>query len=251
MGQKVNPIGFRIQMNRTWDSRWFASKKNYVTKFHQDIKIRDYLKLKLKEASVSNVVIERSANKIRVTIHTAKPGVIIGKKGADIEDIKKALSEYTKDEISVNIVEVRRPEVDAAIIAQGIAQQLERRVSYKKAMKRSIQSAMKMGAEGIRVNVSGRLNGGEIARMEWYREGRVPLHTLRADIDYAKQIAQTTYGVLGVKVWVYKGEILAHDPYAHEKRAMNAAPGRGGDRGGDNRGDRRNDRGPRPERKAN
>lgn len=220
MGQKVNPIGFRIQMNRTWDSRWFANKQNYLKKFHEDIKIKKYLTAKLKEASVSKVIIERSANKIRVTIHTAKPGVIIGKKGADIEDIKKQLTQFTKDESSINIVEVRRPEVDASIIAQGVAQQLERRVSYKKAMKRAMQSAMKMGAEGIRINISGRLNGGEIARMEWYREGRVPLHTLRADVDYSKGLAQTTYGVLGVKVWVYKGEILAHDPYAHEKRAM-------------------------------
>jgi small subunit ribosomal protein S3 len=246
MGQKVNPIGFRIQMNRTWDSRWFA-KKDYLTKFHQDLKIRAYIVKKLKDASVSNVVIERSANKIRVTIHTAKPGVIIGKKGADIEDIKKALGKFTKDEISVNINEVRRPEIDAAIVAQGIAQQLERRVSYKKAMKRAIQSAMKMGAEGIRANVSGRLNGGEIARMEWYREGRVPLHTLRADIDFSKAIAQTTYGVLGVKVWIYKGEILAHDPYAHEKRANSVGSGKSsgdrGDRGGRNeRNDRRDKR---------
>ena len=238
MGQKINPIGFRIQMNRTWDSRWFANKANYVKKFHEDIKIKQYLTEKLKEAAVSNIIIERSANKIRVTIHTAKPGVIIGKKGADIEDIKKQIGQFTKDEASVNIVEVRRPEVDAAIIGQGIAQQLERRVSYKKAMKRAIQSAMKMGAEGIRVNVSGRLNGNEIARMEWYREGRVPLHTLRADVDYAKAMAKTTYGVLGVKVWVYKGEILAHDPYAHEKRAMQGGGGRPGRNDRGDRGDR-------------
>ncbi len=223
MGQKINPIGFRIGVNRTWDSRWFANKKNYVTKFHEDVKIKKYLELKLKEASVSKIIIERSANKVRVTIHTAKPGVIIGKKGADIEDIKKQLAQFTKDETAINIVEVRKPEIDAAIIAQGIAQQMERRVSYKKAMKRAIQSAMRMGAEGVRINVSGRLNGNEIARMEWYREGRVPLHTLRADVDYAKAIAKTTYGVLGVKVWVYKGEILAHDPYAHEKRATGVA----------------------------
>ena len=219
MGQKVNPISFRVGMNRTWDSRWFASGKDYLKKFHEDVQIKKYLVAKLKEASVSKVIVERSANKVRVTIHTAKPGVIIGKKGADIEDIKKQINKFTKDEVALNIVEIRRPEVDAAIIAQGIAQQLERRISYKKAMKRAIQSATKMGAEGVRINVSGRLNGSEIARMEWYREGRVPLHTLRADIDYARAIAQTTYGVLGVKVWVYKGEILAHDPYAHEKRA--------------------------------
>ncbi len=243
MGQKVNPIGFRIGMNRTWDSRWFANKQNYLKKFHEDVKIKKYLEIKLKEAAVSKIIIERSANKARVVIHTAKPGVIIGKKGADIEDIKKQLAVFTKDEVSVNIVEVRRPEVDASIIAQGIAQQLERRVSYKKALKRAIQSAMKMGAEGIRVNVSGRLNGNEIARMEWYREGRVPLHTLRADIDYARGLAQTTYGVLGVKVWVYRGEILAHDPYAHEKRALAGGGGRSSGRG------ERNDRSERQERK--
>lgn len=219
MGQKINPIVFRIGMNRTWDSRWFAEGKDYAKKFHEDVKIKRYIVAKLKEASVSKVIIERSANKIRVTIHSAKPGVIIGKKGADIEDIKKQIAKITKDEVAINIAEIRRPEVDAAIVAQGIAQQLERRVSYKKTMKRAMQSATKMGAEGIRINIAGRLNGGEIARMEWYREGRVPLHTLRADIDYARATAQTTYGVLGVKVWIYKGEILAHDPYAHEKRA--------------------------------
>jgi small subunit ribosomal protein S3 len=238
MGQKVNPIGFRIQMNRTWDSRWFADKGNYMKKFHEDVKIKQYITTKLKEAAVSKVIIERSANKIRVTIHTAKPGVIIGKKGADIEDIKKQIAQFTKDEISVNISEIRRPEIDANIIGQGVAQQLERRVSYKKAMKRAMQSAMKMGAEGIRINISGRLNGGEIARMEWYREGRVPLHTLRADVDYSKNIAQTTYGVLGVKVWVYKGEILAHDPYASDKRAAQGGAPRGGNAGGGRREER-------------
>jgi small subunit ribosomal protein S3 len=218
MGQKVNPIGFRVGINRTWDSRWFADKVNYMKKFHEDIKIREYLDSKLKDAAVSKKFIERSASKIRVVLYTAKPGIIIGKKGADIEDIKKYINKITKDEVSINIVEVRKPEIDSSIIAHAIAQQLERRVSYKKAMKRSMQSCMRMGAEGIRVNISGRLNGSEIARMEWYREGRVPLHTLRADVDYATATAQTTYGVLGVKVWVYKGEILAQDPYGHEKK---------------------------------
>ncbi|HCR86197.1 MAG TPA: 30S ribosomal protein S3 [Alphaproteobacteria bacterium] len=218
MGQKVNPIGFRVGINKTWDSRWFANKADYQKKFHEDVKIRTYLEKKLKDASVSKKIIERSANKIRITLYTSKPGIIIGKKGADIEDMKKFIAKFTKDEVSVNIVEIRKPEVDANIIAQGIAQQLERRVSYKRAMKRSMQSCMKMGAEGIRVNISGRLNGSEIARMEWYREGRVPLHTLRADVDFATAEALTTYGKLGVKVWVYKGEILAHDPYAHEKK---------------------------------
>lgn len=222
MGQKVNPIGFRVGINKTWDSRWFSAKKEYTKKFHEDVKIREFLDKKLKDASVSKKIIERSANKIRVTLYTSKPGIIIGKKGADIEDMKKFIGKFTKDEVSINIVEVRKPEMDASIIAQGIAQQLERRVSYKRAMKRSMQSCMRIGAEGIRVNISGRLNGSEIARMEWYREGRVPLHTLRADVDFATAEAQTTYGILGVKVWVYKGEILAHDPYAHEKKIAGA-----------------------------
>ncbi len=220
MGQKVNPIVFRVGMNRTWDSRWFAGRKDYTKKFHEDVKIKAFLEKKLKEASVSRIIIERSANKIRVSIYTSKPGIIIGKKGADIEDIKKSVGRFTKDEASINIVEIRKPEIDASIVAQGIAQQLERRVSYKKAMKRSMQSAMRMGAQGIKVTISGRLNGGEIARTEWYREGRVPLHTLRADVDYSTSEGHTTYGVLGVKVWIYKGEILAHDPYAHEKRIL-------------------------------
>jgi len=223
MGQKVNPVGFRVGVNRTWDSRWFAGKNDYTRKFHEDIKIRKFLDVKLKEASVSKKVIERSSNKLRVTIFTSKPGIIIGKKGADIDVIKRGISKFTSDEVSVNIVEVRKPEIDASIIGQSIATQLERRVSYKRAMKRAMQSAMRMGAEGIRINVSGRLNGSEIARMEWYREGRVPLHTLRADVDYATAEAITTYGVLGIKVWVFKGEIHAHDPYAHEKRIISGS----------------------------
>jgi small subunit ribosomal protein S3 len=217
MGQKVNPIGFRIGINRTWDSRWF-SDKDYKNKLHEDLKIRTYLTTRLKEAGLSKVIVERSANKMRVTLYTSKPGIIIGKKGADIEDIRKQVSKFTKDEVNVNIVEIRKPEIDAKIVAQGIAQQLERRVAFRRALKRAIQSAMRMGAEGIRVNVSGRLNGADIARTEWYREGRVPLHTLRADVDYATEIAQTTFGVLGLKVWVYKGEILQQDPYAQDKK---------------------------------
>lgn len=218
MGQKVNPVSLRVGINRTWDSRWFASKKDYANKFHQDLKIKQYLKSRLKEASVSKLVIERSADKIRVSIYTSKPGVIIGKKGADIDVMKQDVSKITGSEVTLNIVEVKKPEIDASIVAQSITQQLERRVSYKKAMKRAIQSAMKMGAEGIRINVSGRLNGAEIARTEWYREGRVPLHTLRADVDYSVAEANTTYGVLGVKVWIFNGEIFAHDPYAHDKK---------------------------------
>jgi small subunit ribosomal protein S3 len=222
MGQKVNPIGFRVGMNRTWDSRWFAANDGYRKKLHQDLHIRKYLEKKLKDASVSKIIIERSSDKIRITLYTSKPGVIIGKKGADIETIKRDLSKYTKDEINLNIVEVRKPEIDANIIGQSIAQQLERRVSYKRAMKRAIQSATRMGAKGVKIHISGRLNGAEIARSEWYREGRVPLHTLRADVDYATAEAVTTYGVLGIKVWVFKGNIMAQDPYAHEKRITSA-----------------------------
>jgi small subunit ribosomal protein S3 len=217
MGQKINPIVFRIGMNRTWDSRWFADT-DYQSKLHEDLKIRKYLKKRLKEASVSKIAIERSGNKMRVTIYTSKPGIIIGKKGADIEEIRKSIAKFTKDEVSLNIVEVKKPEIDANIVAQGIAGQLERRVAFRKALKRAIQTAMRMGAEGIRVNVSGRLNGSEIARMEWYREGRVPLHTLRADVDYGTAEAHTTYGVIGLKVWVFKGEVLARDPMAFEKK---------------------------------
>lgn len=218
MGQKINPVVFRIGMNRTWDSRWFADKTAYASKLHEDLKIRKFLEVKLKEAAVSKKVIERSGNKMRVSIYTAKPGIIIGKKGADIETIRKGIAKFTKDEVSLNIVEVKKPEVDSAVVAQGIAQQLERRVAFRKALKRAIQTAMRMGAEGIRINVSGRLNGSEIARMEWYREGRVPLHTLRADIDYATAEAHTTYGVIGLKVWIFKGEVLNRDPLAFEKR---------------------------------
>jgi small subunit ribosomal protein S3 len=217
MGQKVIPIGFRLGVNRTWDSRWYADR-DYAEKFHQDVKVRKYVKEKLASAGVSKVVIERPAKKAIITIHTARPGVVIGKKGADIEKIKSDIGKFIKDDISINIVEVRKPEVDASSIAQSIAQQIERRASFRRAMKRAMQSAMRLGAQGIRINISGRLNGGEIARMEWYREGRVPLHSLRADIDYAVAESLTTYGIIGIKVWVFKGEILEHDPMAHDKR---------------------------------
>lgn len=219
MGQKVNPISLRVNINRTWDSRWFADD-NYKTRLHEDLKIRKFLNSKLKHAAISKIVIERPSKKVRVTLHTSKPGVIIGRKGADIETLRKQIGKYTNDEVSLNIVEVRKPEVDAKLVAQSIAQQIENRVSFRRAMKRSVQSAMRMGAEGIRVNVSGRLGGAEIARMEWYREGRVPLHTLRADIDYGTYEANTTYGVIGIKVWIFKGEIMQHDPMAHDKRAV-------------------------------
>ena len=217
MGQKVNPIGLRLGINRTWESRWFAGK-DYATKLLQDIKLRTYVFETLKQAGVSRVVIERAANKTNVTIHTARPGVIIGKKGSDIEKLRKDLSKFTGGDVSLNIVEIRKPELDAQLVADGIAQQLERRVSFRRAMKRAVQSALRLGAGGIRVTCSGRLAGAEIARTEWYREGRVPLHTLRADVDYATSRALTTYGIIGVKVWIFKGEILGHDPMARDKR---------------------------------
>ena len=207
MGQKVNPIGLRLGVNKTWDSRWFAGD-DYADKLHEDLKIRKFIKKEMASAGVSRVVIERPTKKAIVTIHTARPGVVIGKKGADIDRIRKGLSKFTGDEVHLNIVEVRKPELDSTLIAEGIAQQLERRVSFRRAMKRAVQSALRLGAEGIRINCSGRLGGAEIARMEWYREGRVPLHTLRADVDYGIATALTTYGVIGVKVWVFKGEIV-------------------------------------------
>ncbi|MEK9684669.1 MAG: 30S ribosomal protein S3 [Rhodospirillaceae bacterium] len=220
MGQKVNPIGIRIGVNRTWDSRWFASGE-YAKLLHEDISLRKYLSSKLTQAAVSKIVIERPAKKARVTIHTARPGVVIGRKGADIEQLRADLSKMTGSEVSINIVEIRKPEIDANLVAENIAQQLERRIAFRRAMKRAVQSAMRLGAEGIRINCGGRLGGAEIARTEWYREGRVPLHTLRADVDYGVATAQTTYGSCGVKVWIFKGEVLAHDSMAADNRASN------------------------------
>ena len=217
MGHKVNPIGLRLGINRTWDSRWFASK-NYADLLHQDLKLRGYLRKRLQQAGVSRVVIERPAKRARVTIYTARPGVVIGKKGGDIEKLRSELSAMTDTDVHLNIIEIRKPEIDANLIAENIAQQLSRRVAFRRAMKRAVQSAMRLGALGIRINCAGRLGGAEIARTEWYREGRVPLHTLRADIDYGEATAQTTYGACGVKVWVFKGEIMAHDPMAQDKR---------------------------------
>jgi len=219
MGQKVNPIGLRVGINRTWDSRWYASR-DFANMLHEDLKLKKYLTERLGQAGVSRIVIERPAKKARVTIHTARPGVVIGKKGADIEKLRSDLAKMTGSEVSLNIVEIRKPEIDAKLIADNIAQQLERRVAFRRAMKRAVQSAMRLGALGIRINCSGRLGGAEIARMEWYREGRVPLHTLRAEIDFGESTAKTTYGTCGVKVWVFKGEIMAHDPMALDKRAM-------------------------------
>jgi len=222
MGQKVNPNGLRLGVNRTWDSRWYAGKKDYGRLLQEDIKIRNHLTERLKQAGVSRVIVERPHKKCRITIHSARPGVVIGKKGADIEKLKNEVQRFTKDEVHLNIVEIRKPEIDAKLVAENIAQQLERRVAFRRAMKRAVQSAMRLGAQGIRINCGGRLGGAEIARVEWYREGRVPLHTLRADIDYGTATAKTTYGTCGVKVWVFKGEIMEHDPMAVEKRQAEA-----------------------------
>jgi small subunit ribosomal protein S3 len=225
MGQKVNPIGLRLGINRTWDSRWFAAK-DYAGQLHEDLRIRQFLNDRLVQAGLSRIVIERPAKRARITIYTARPGVVIGKKGADIEKLRGELARMTGGEVTLNIVEIRKPEIDAKLIAENIASQLERRVAFRRAMKRAVQNAMRLGAQGIRINCAGRLGGAEIARTEWYREGRVPLHTLRADVDYGSATAKTTYGTCGVKVWVFKGEILAHDPMAQDKRASEQAPGR-------------------------
>lgn len=225
MGHKINPIGFRLGINRTWDSRWYADD-NYADLLHEDLKIRKHLNDKLKAASVSKIIIERPAKKARITIYTARPGVVIGKKGADIEKLRQDVAKMTSSEVSLNIVEIRKPEIDSQLVADNIAQQLEHRVSTRRALKRAVQNAMRTGAEGIRINCAGRLGGAEIARTVWYHEGRVPLHTLRADVDYAVASAHTTYGVCGIKVWIYKGEILAHDPMATDKRAQAQQPAR-------------------------
>ena len=228
MGQKINPIGLRLGINRTWDSRWFAEKGEYAKLMHEDVAIRAALMKQLKQAAVSKIVIERPHRKCRVTIHSGRPGVVIGKKGADIEKLRKLVGTMTKADVTINIVEVRKPEIDATLVADSIAQQLERRVAFRRAMKRAVQSAMRLGAEGIRINCSGRLGGAEIARMEWYREGRVPLHTLRADVDYGVGTAFTTYGTCGIKVWIFKGEILEHDPMAQDKRMADEGSRSGG-----------------------
>ena len=224
MGQKINPIGMRLGINRTWDSRWF-SDRNYADKLVADLKLREYVKERLKAAGISKVIIERAAQNTKVTVYTARPGVIIGKKGADIEKLRKDLSNKAGSDVSLNIVEIRKPEVDAQLVSEGVCQQLERRVSFRRAMKRSVQSAMRLGAQGIRINVAGRLAGGDIARTEWYREGRVPLHTLRADLDYGFSEAMTTFGIIGVKVWIYKGDVMEHDPMARDKRMADGGSG--------------------------
>ncbi len=225
MGQKINPIGLRLGINRTWDSRWYA-ERNYGELLHEDVRIRKFLQKKLAQAGVSKIVIERPAKKARVTIHTARPGVVIGRKGQEIENLRREIAAMTTADVHLNIVEIRKPEVDAQLVAENVAQQMERRVSIRRAMKRAVQSAMRMGAEGIRINCAGRLGGAEIARMQWYREGRVPLHTLRANVDYGACEAKTTYGICGVKIWIYKGEIMAHDPMAMERLQLDQQPQR-------------------------
>ena len=239
MGQKINPIGFRLQVNRTWDSRWYANNRDFGNLLLEDVRIREFIKKECAQAGVARIIIERPHKKCRVTIHSARPGVIIGKKGADIEGLRRKLMKLTDSELHLNIVEVRKPELDAQLVAESVAQQLERRVSFRRAMKRAVQNAMRMGALGIRINVSGRLGGAEIARTEWYREGRVPLHTLRADIDYAHAEGLTAYGIIGIKVWIFKGEIMEHDPQARDRKAQELQEGGGPRPQGGNRPPRR------------
>jgi small subunit ribosomal protein S3 len=248
MGQKIHPTGFRLAVTRNWNSRWYANNNDFAGMLGEDIKVREYLKTKLKNAAVSRVMIERPAKNARITIYSARPGVVIGKKGEDIENLKKELAQRLGVPVAVNIEEVRKPEVDAQLIADSITQQLEKRIMFRRAMKRAMQNAMRLGAQGIKIMSSGRLNGIEIARTEWYREGRVPLHTLRADIDYGFSEAKTTYGVIGVKVWVYKGDTLGRNdlpsldstprPEGEERRGPRG-PRRDGDRRGGPGGDRR------------
>ncbi len=222
MGHKSNPIGLRLQINRTWDSRWYAEGRSYAGMLEEDLKMRKFIMETLPQAAISKVVIERPAKLCRVSIYAARPGVIIGKKGADIEKLRSQLAKMTKSDVKLNIVEIRKPEIDARLVAQGIADQLVRRVAFRRAMKRAVQSALRLGAEGIKITCGGRLGGAEIARVEWYREGRVPLHTLRAHIDYADVEALTAYGIIGIKCWIFKGEILGHDPMAQDRLMMEA-----------------------------
>jgi small subunit ribosomal protein S3 len=219
VGQKVHPIGFRLGVIRTWDSKWYE-EKNYAKWLHEDIHLREFVKEKLGQAGISRIEIERAANKVKINVHTARPGIVIGKRGAGIETIKKDLQALTQNEVYLNVVEVRKAEVDAQLVAENIATQLERRIAFRRAMKKAVQTAQKFGAKGIRVACSGRLGGAEMARYEWYREGRVPLHTLRADIDYGFAEAKTTYGKIGCKVWIMKGEVL---PQSAANRAPRAA----------------------------
>jgi len=226
MGQKVNPIGLRLGIINDWSSKWYASGRDYAKHLNTDLEVRKFLLKKLAQASVSKIRIERPARNARVIIHTARPGIVIGKKGEDIEGLRKKISEMMGVPVQVSVEEIRKPELDAKLVAANVAQQLERRIMFRRAMKRAVGNAMRFGAKGIRINVSGRLNGAEIARMEWYREGRVPLHTLRADIDYALVEARTTYGVVGVKVWIFKGEILGRREFEEEKPQQKSKRGK-------------------------
>ena len=233
MGQKIHPTGFRLSVNRNWSSKWYANSKNFAPTLKEDIKVREYLKKKLGHASVGKITIERPAKNARITIYSARPGVVIGKKGEDIETLRTDLRRMMGGDVGLNIEEIRKPEIDAQLISDSISQQLEKRIMFRRAMKRAMQNAMRLGAQGIKIMCAGRLNGIEIARREWYREGRVPLHTLRADIDYGFSEAKTTYGVIGIKVWVFKGEVLAHNaepaaapaPEAPKRPRRSSAPG--------------------------
>ena len=225
MGQKVHPTGIRLGITKQHSSIWYADSKNYAKRLISDLKVREFVEKKLEKASVSKVVIERPAETARITVHTARPGIVIGKKGEDVEKLRNELSKKMGVPVHINIEEIRKPDLDAKLVAQNIAGQLERRVMFRRAMKRVVQNAMRGGAEGIKVQVGGRLGGAEIARSEWYREGRVPLHTLRADIDYAAYEALTTYGILGIKVWIFKGEIMEHDPQARDRKAQELQDG--------------------------
>ncbi len=221
MGQKVNPIGIRLGIVKQWTSKWYADSKDYADQLNADLEIRDYLKKRLSQASVSRIQIDRPAKNAHITIHTARPGLVIGKKGEDIDSLRAEVSRRMGIPVHISVEEIRKPELDAQLVAEGITQQLERRVMFRRAMKRSVQTSMRLGAQGIKISVAGRLNGAEIARSEWYREGRVPLHTLRADIDYGFAEANTTYGIIGVKVWVFKGEV-----FAGAEEVVEAAPKR-------------------------
>ena len=222
MGQKVNPNGFRLGISKKQNANWYAKGKDFSSNLIQDLKVRDHLNTKLKNSSISKIELERTADTFIVNIHTARPGIIIGKRGEEIENLKKAVEKIVKGPSQINIKEVKKPDLDAQILAEGVAQQLEKRVMFRRAMKRTVQSALRQSAKGVRIEVSGRLNGAEIARTEWYREGRVPLHTLRADVDYGEATAFTTYGATGIKVWIFKGEVMEHDPMAQDKKMGNA-----------------------------
>ena len=251
MGQKIHPVGFRLPVTRNWSSRWYASNQNFATMLAEDLKVRDYLKTKLKSAAVSRILIERPAKNARITIYSARPGVVIGKKGEDIENLKAELTRRLGVPVAVNIEEVRKPEIDAQLIADSITQQLEKRIMFRRAMKRAMQNAMRLGAQGIKIMSSGRLNGIEIARCEWYREGRVPLHTLKADIDFGFSEAKTTYGVIGVKCWVYRGDRLAAGEAPAAKPEMpedDRRPRRGPRPGGPGGAPGGRGRGPAPDR---